>query len=160
MNKRFQPPGDMGARQSGVLLLEALIAILIFSLGVLTVIGLQAASIRMAAEAQMRTKAVLLADRLVGQMWASGYDIPTLKANFDSPSGADYADWLTSVQDVENGGLPGVAGTALPTVVVTSLPGDVTDGVVTITLKWKTPTMDASDPPRQHVVTSQISRNE
>jgi type IV pilus assembly protein PilV len=159
MNKRFQPPGDMGARQSGVLLLEALIAILIFSLGVLTVIGLQAASIRMAAEAQFRTKAVLLADRLVGQMWASGDDIPTLKANFES-GGAAYADWLLGVQDVENGGLPGVTGSTEPTVTVTSLPGDVTNGVVTITLYWRTPTMDAADPPRQHVVTSQISRNE
>jgi type IV pilus assembly protein PilV len=158
MNNRFQP-GDMGAKQSGVLLLEALIAILVFSLGVLTVIGLQAASIRMAAEAQLRTNAALLADQLVGQMWASGDDIPTLKTKFESPSGASYTAWVNdNVKSFY--GLPGiVAGTDTAPVVSVNAADGVNKGQVVITLKWRTQAMSSSDSPRKHTVTSQISRN-
>jgi len=56
--------------QSGAMLLEALIAILIFSLGILAVIGLQAQSIRNSAEAKYRSDASYLANQLIGRMWA------------------------------------------------------------------------------------------
>ncbi len=56
--------------QSGAMLLEALIAILIFSLGILAIIGLQAQSIRNSAEAKYRSDASYLANQLIGRMWA------------------------------------------------------------------------------------------
>jgi type IV pilus assembly protein PilV len=56
--------------QSGAMLLEALIAILIFSLGILAVIGLQAQSIRNSAESKYRSDASYLANQLIGRMWA------------------------------------------------------------------------------------------
>lgn len=56
--------------QSGAMLLEALIAILIFSLGILAIIGLQAQSIRNSAEAKYRSDAAYLANQLIGRMWA------------------------------------------------------------------------------------------
>lgn len=56
--------------QSGAMLLEALIAILIFSLGILAVIGLQAQSIRNSSEAKYRSDASYLANQLIGRMWA------------------------------------------------------------------------------------------
>jgi type IV pilus assembly protein PilV len=175
MNKRRQP-GDMGARQSGVMLLEALIAILIFSLGILTVIGIQAASIKMALDAQFRTKAVLLANRLVGEMWTNinvkGADPVGEMANkFSSPSGSEYVKWLNchvapndscSIGDFTpdpTSGLPGVSEeeNTLPTVSVVTAAGWQA-GRVQITLYWRTPSMEEGER-HQHTVISQITRN-
>jgi type IV pilus assembly protein PilV len=170
-DKRRKRRGRMGRAergrkgQAGVMLLEALIAILIFSLGILTVIGIQAASIKMAADAQLRTRAALLADRLVGRMWASGLDIDEMKAAFESPGGDDYKKWLAEVSVYEKFGLPGVGGgsddkgvaSTLPTVKVANAAG-AANGRVVVTLYWRTPSMPDGER-RQHIVTSQISRN-
>jgi len=56
--------------QAGAMLLEALIAILIFSLGILAIIGLQAQSIRNTSEAKYRSDASYLGNQLIGRMWA------------------------------------------------------------------------------------------
>jgi type IV pilus assembly protein PilV len=147
--------------QAGVALLEALIAILIFSLGILTVIGIQATSIKMAADAQLRTRAALLADQLVGQMWIGGDNIAAIKTKFET-GGTAYSTWLTDdIQGIN--GLPGVAGadddahSTLPTVTVDDSTGS-DFGRVVVTLYWRTPSMSA-DQRHRHVVTSQISRN-
>ena len=57
--------------QDGVVLLEALIAILIFSLGVLGIIGLQATMIKSTSEAKYRSEASYLAQQRIGEMWAT-----------------------------------------------------------------------------------------
>jgi type IV pilus assembly protein PilV len=56
--------------QSGVALLEALIAVLIFSLGILAVVGLQANAMRITTDAKMRIDASNVANQRVGEMWA------------------------------------------------------------------------------------------
>src|SRR5271169_1436231 len=61
------------ALQSGAYLLEALIGILIFALGVLGIVGLQAASLRTTTDSSLRAEAVFAATQLVGQMWADKY---------------------------------------------------------------------------------------
>jgi type IV pilus assembly protein PilV len=165
-DKRRRRQGRQGrARQSGVALLEALIAILVFSLGILTVIGIQATSIKMASDAQLRTRAALLADRLIGQMWTGNLDVDELKTAFDSPDGALYKAWLNEVGDYERFGLPGIGAgsdedgiaSTLPTVTVTGGTG-ATKGRVIVTLYWRTPSMSTGDRHR-HIVTSQVSRN-
>ena len=55
--------------QSGVMLLEALIGILIFSLGILALVGMQATAVRATSDARDRTEASNLTSQLVGQMW-------------------------------------------------------------------------------------------
>lgn len=55
--------------QKGVALLEALIAILVFSLGVLGIVSLQASSARAVAEASVRADAAMLANQVIGMMW-------------------------------------------------------------------------------------------
>jgi len=65
--------------QSGVMLIEALIGILIFSIGILAMIALQAASISATADAQYRVEAVNLANQMMGQIWA-GVDRSTSAA--------------------------------------------------------------------------------
>ena len=57
--------------QRGSMLLEALISILIFSIGILSIVGLQASSINMSSDAQYRSEASLLANQYVSSIWAT-----------------------------------------------------------------------------------------
>lgn len=59
------------AGQAGAMLVEGLLAILVFSIGVLALVALQAVSIRQSGEARTRTEASMLANQLLGQMWAA-----------------------------------------------------------------------------------------
>ena len=59
------------AYQSGMALLEALIGILIFSLGILAMVAMQAASVNAVADAQYRIEAVNAANQLLSQMWVN-----------------------------------------------------------------------------------------
>lgn len=56
--------------QQGVVLLESLIAILIFSLGVLGIVGLQSSMIKSTSDAKYRSEASYIAQQAIGQMWA------------------------------------------------------------------------------------------
>lgn len=50
-------------------MIESMVAVLLFSLGALGLIGLQTSAIKMAAEADERNRAALLADDAVASMW-------------------------------------------------------------------------------------------
>lgn len=134
-------------KQTGAMLLEALIGILIFSMGILAIVGLQAASVKNANDAMYRTNASLLANELIGHMWVSNRTAAALQANFSSPSGAAYVDWLAHVQ----AGLPGVTDTAnLPSVNVAA------NGTVTIGIFWKLPGEPAAMAAHTYVAVAQI----
>lgn len=57
--------------QKGVVLIEALVSILLFSLGVLALVGLQAALLRHSTEARSRAEAMYIAQKALGEMWVS-----------------------------------------------------------------------------------------
>ena len=61
--------GGLSRLQRGSMLLEGLIAVLVFSMGILALVGLQAASVRNASDAEYRTEAASLANEVIGQMW-------------------------------------------------------------------------------------------
>ena len=150
------------------MLLEALIAILIFSLGILGIVGMQASAVAASRDAKYRTDAGLLANELIGQMMSGDRTGTTLQTNFqgsagfvsasppgdsgfctDHPStdGLVYCQWFNSrVADT----LPG-ALTNPP--LVTVAPGVVgppkTASVVTITVRWRAPNDTAA---HSHVV--------
>ncbi len=65
------------ASQKGVVLLEGLIAILIFSLGILGIVGLQAAMVKGTADSQYRIEAGYLAQQRVAQMYVDQANIAT-----------------------------------------------------------------------------------
>lgn len=67
--KTFTKQSAPGSQQ-GVILLEALIAILIFSMGVLALVGLQAAMIKNTTEAKFRSEAAFLAQQRIGLIWS------------------------------------------------------------------------------------------
>lgn len=58
------------SQQQGAVLLEALIAILIFSFGILALAGLQGAMIKNTTEASYRAEASNIAQQQLGQIWA------------------------------------------------------------------------------------------
>lgn len=144
------------------MLLEALISILIFSIGILAIVALQAVSIKNAGEAKYRSDASLLANQLIGRMWIDNRDSATLIANFSSPNGPSYISWRDSI--IANNTLPGVIVTPnpanLPTVVITSVAGgsavDPSSSLVTITLFWKAPDEPAAMTPHQFTAVAQI----
>lgn len=111
-------------RQKGSILLEGLIAIVIFSFGVLALMGMQAMSIKNASHAKIRTDASYLANQIVSQMMVDRNNL----ASYDSLSGGSPAldAWVAQVQ----GALPGGTGTVL----VNTATSDVT-----VTLTWQNP---------------------
>jgi len=56
--------------EEGFLLLEVLLAIVIFSIGILAVLGLQAVMVKHSTEARMRSVASLVAEERISEMWA------------------------------------------------------------------------------------------
>lgn len=98
---------SIGRTQRGSMLLEALISILIFSIGILAIVGLQAGSVKLSTDAQYRTEASLLASQQINAMWANVAAATTLVNaagtpvafdpaefdTFDSPAGANYLAW-------------------------------------------------------------------
>ncbi len=93
--------------QAGYVLLEVLVALLIFSLGLLGLIGFQAASAKIASDSSFRTEAAMLADELVAKMAAS--DITKVKSGY-AVGGRELTNWVTNRV---------VGGSRLPDPVVT-----------------------------------------
>lgn len=62
--------------QQGVVLLESLIAILIFSMGIIALMGLQAAMIGNTTDAKYRADAAYIAQQRLGEMWANPTNLP------------------------------------------------------------------------------------
>lgn len=60
--------------QSGVVLIEALIAILIFSMGILALVGLQAAMIKNTTDNKLRADASFIAQEQLSRIWAGNHD--------------------------------------------------------------------------------------
>lgn len=58
------------ARMQGFMLIEVLVSILIFTIGVLALVGLQASLTQAETEAKNRADASMLASELIGTMWA------------------------------------------------------------------------------------------
>jgi type IV pilus assembly protein PilV len=58
-------------QQIGSVILEAMIAILIFSMGILALVGMQATAINSVADAKYRSTAGFLADQIIGTVWAT-----------------------------------------------------------------------------------------
>ena len=118
--------------QEGVMLLEALVAILIFSIGIIAVMGMQAASIAQVTQAKFRTDASYLANQILGKMWV---DLPNVPS-YATSGYTGRAAWNATVAS----SLP--SGTATITVVGTATavaPAVPPGAQVTVTITWKLP---------------------
>ncbi|MDX1916030.1 MAG: prepilin-type cleavage/methylation domain-containing protein [Methylophilus sp.] len=107
-------PPTLHKSQKGAFLLEALIAVLIFSLGILALAGLQAVMIKNTDDAKYRAEATFIAQQKLGEIWTNAQNLGSL---------ADY------VVDEPVEQLP--SGNR----VVAVSP----ESVVTVTVSWKLP---------------------
>ena len=64
-----QPSPTCHVSQQGIVLIETLIAILLFCFGLLALIGLQASLTKDVTQAGTRSQASVLANELIGQAW-------------------------------------------------------------------------------------------
>lgn len=140
-------------RQSGVMLLEALIAILIFSLGVLALVGLQTVSIKQSGESKYRADAVMLANELIAEMWIGDRTFATINAQF-ATGGPAYNAWVARVQQ----SLPGVVANPPTVDPIPDPAGPAVDPStrVTVQVNWKAPNEPAADPVHFITVVAQI----
>jgi type IV pilus assembly protein PilV len=72
--------------QHGVVLVEAMVAILLFSVGVLAIAGLQASMLQNTADTKYRTEASYIAQQVVGQMWVAPVMADLVSADVDITS--------------------------------------------------------------------------
>lgn len=117
-------------RHAGYALLEALMAILVFSLGLLGIIGFQASAMKIATESQMRTNASMLADELIANMSVSKY--ADLATDF-GPTGSKYKAWYDN-RLVGSAKLPNPAAA-----VVISSGSTTTTMRVLVCIDWQAP---------------------
>jgi len=115
--------------QQGVMLLEAMVAILIFSIGIVAVMGMQAASIAQVTQAKFRTDASYLANQILGKMWVDMPNVPS----YATAGYTGRAAWDTVVAN----SLP--SGLATITVAGTPIPASGGGATVTVTITWKLP---------------------
>jgi len=133
--------------QSGVALLEAMVAVLIFSFGVLGLIAILAGSIRATNDARYRAEAAL-AQALLGAMWS------TRAADLDTEFGAGGPQLVAGQSQVANL-LPAI-GSNLP-IVDLSQPGLSTQSRrVVVTMFWQLPGEAGR---HQLLITAQIGKN-
>src|SRR5579871_4502097 len=96
MNVPMQGSVGPGGQQ-GIALMEALIAIVIFSFGLLGLIGLESKAINFSVDAEDRNRAAVFANDIASNMWLKG--TVTVDA-------ATLAAWQNSVKDPTVAGLP------------------------------------------------------
>jgi type IV pilus assembly protein PilV len=134
-------------RQGGAFLLEALVAILVISFGILGIVGLQARSLAAVGDAQYRGEAAFYAQSLAGRMWAHD---PTDVVAYYATGGTGYTNWNNQVT-AAGSGLPGAA----TTVSFTDLQS--ANGVMAlITITWQAPNDDA---PHTYVTEAVVGNN-
>jgi type IV pilus assembly protein PilV len=118
--KRFLQDPRIARGQRGMALLECLMALLIFSVGLLGLLGLEARVMNISVDSENRNRAALFAGELASQMWLN---------STVTPATADYTALLASVNDQTKGGVPGG--------IVTVVPVAGTTNAADITVTWQ-----------------------
>lgn len=140
-------------RSAGFTMIEVLVALLVFSLGVLGLVAIQATATRMAGDARDRALATFLADQILARMLISE---PATAGSFAhnpsgttpcNPSGGASANttvtgWLLEVERQ----LPNATAATQQIVV------NATTGEVTVRLCWQ----NGNDAPRSLTVSNQV----
>lgn len=110
--------------QQGMALIEVLVAVLLVSLGMLGLVGLQNASVAMLSDTRYRVEAAALTDDLMSRIWIETNN-STLPAYVNDAT-ALPADWLLKVNR-----LPGAA--AHPPLI------EANANVIVLTIRWQPP---------------------
>ncbi|MEO8543615.1 MAG: hypothetical protein ABI434_08535 [Burkholderiaceae bacterium] len=130
--------------QRGSALLEALFAILIFSIGLLALVALQAVSIKNSIDAKYRSDASYVANQIIAQMWIDrtpavldGYAHyaagPVCAFTGTASGNANVTGWTSQI----GGLLPGSA--ANKTQIQVTTPAGTLTRLVKVTVCWQGP---------------------
>ena len=111
--------GPLRARPRGISMIEVLVVLVLFSFGLIGMVGLQARAVQTSVGAEDSNRAALLANEIASAMWGS---------NSVNLSSATLASWNTMVADATGRGLPNGTGTVV-----------VAGNVATITIGWRAP---------------------
>lgn len=153
-------------REKGMILIEALIGILIFSMGILALVAMQTAAVSAQSDAQYRVEAGNLVDKVLYQMSlnvdrSTAGTLQTSLAGFAHQTGGSDCNFsgAASTDDVVTRFVADAtaAGTGLPgstTAMQQVLVDTANFNQVTVTLCWKGP-KDAT--PHRHTVISYIN---
>lgn len=125
----------------GTSLIEVLVALLLFSFGILGFVALQARATAFSLDAEDRTRAAMLANELIATMWLQGTNsLPTATINA----------WQTKVKD------PAASGLSVPTGNDPTVSTDATTGVTTITISWRAPSKATTEAVNQYITSVSI----
>ncbi|NCQ51466.1 hypothetical protein GW796_06145 [archaeon] len=111
----------------GFFILEALVSIVIFMIGILGVLKIQEDTIRSTSDSQYRISASYMASNVLSQIMIDKANI----TNYVDGSSTEYISWLADLQS----NLPGVASN--PPTIVTSVVGSGT--LVQVSIFWQKP---------------------
>jgi len=125
-------------RNAGFAMIEVLIAVLLFAIGILGLVGLQATMTQTQTESKVRSDAANLVDELAALMWSDvGNSVANLAAYKAAGCGGNLhcAAWLTKVGEVLPGGT--LSGLTFDETITNTV--DPNHGMVTVTLQWALP---------------------
>lgn len=113
-------------RQGGFALLEVLVSVLLFTVGVIALIGLQASMKANASESRLRAEASYLANQMVGQIWVDAANLASYAIVSGTCSTAynPCTKWAAQVAAQMPSGSSDIS---------------VSGAVVTITVRWQLP---------------------
>lgn len=117
--------------QAGVAMIEVLVSLLLFSLGILGLVGLQTRAVNFSVDAADRNRAALLANEIASTMWLNN------SITVDTSPGSA---WAARIADVTKDGLPGAEATVETVTTLTN--------TADITIKWVPPQRNATDKSR------------
>jgi type IV pilus assembly protein PilV len=122
----------------GFTLLETLVALVVFSVGLLGIVALQARSIRMSVDSEDRNRAALMADEVISQMWTSAVGGGSSTCGGSTVCSLNLtAAELTGWSNRVTAGLPSGAG---------SVTGPDANGIVTVQISWRPPSRPTAEP--------------
>jgi type IV pilus assembly protein PilV len=152
---RMPKSGTRRSPAAGFAMIEVLIALLLFAIGILGLVGLQASMTQAQTESKVRADAANLVDELATVMWGELGNKDTIAnlAAFNTAGCSGNAAcnaWLTKLGKTLPGGT--VASLVFNNVADT---WDVNHGLVTVTLSWSLP----NGSPHQYVSTFNVAQN-
>jgi type IV pilus assembly protein PilV len=143
MPRKNNPMKTTRSTQKGVMLLEALIGVLIFSIGILALIAMQSVAVSQVRDANYRSTASMLADRMMGEL-------TVIRNTTTGTNPAFYNAKLTQWQIDVAAALP--AGTGTVTLTPSALNNTLQD--TRIVINWRAPNATANS---NHVVVGVLS---
>ena len=127
------------------MLLEALIGILIFSIGILALLGMQATAMRATMDAKYRSEAAFFANEIIGTMWVDRVNLGLYDTGTGCVSHPECNNWLTRLQAK----MPNATGPNAPTIVINGQQA-------TVTVRWQRP---GEATVSNHVAVAQINNS-